>query len=109
MLLSPKSFRFALISVFALNLLDCILSAYFISYLQEAEELNPLMDFLLQGGVSYFVLVKISLVSLGLTLLNIYSKNTFSQLAIVFLLFCYAFIFSIFLYYGLQIFFLASF
>jgi uncharacterized membrane protein len=95
---------FVLGSIFVLNTLDGILTIFWVET-GRAEEANPLMEHVLSASPGLFMILKLSLVALGLTLLWRLRKNRFSFFSSHLILACYSGI-IFYHFYGLQLFFL---
>lgn len=67
-ILTETAFKFFIISIFVLNILDALLTLMWIDAML-AVELNPLMNALIQQSPWAFLVVKISLVTVALALI----------------------------------------
>ena len=87
--------HYLLLSLLLIILLS-ILDAYFTIFHIEkgAREINPLMDFLMGYGNTYFFVIKYTLTALGLILLCIYKSLPISRTVIICLLFFYLTVFA---------------
>lgn len=75
--------NFLFVYIFIANILDAIMTDYSVGS-GLAWELNPLMRHLLETSVFYFYACKITLVTLGLSLLARTGQSRFTHLAICF-------------------------
>ena len=87
--------HYLLLSLLLIILLS-VLDAYFtIVHVEKgAREINPLMDFLMGYGNTYFFIIKYILTALGLILLCMYKSLVLSRTIIICLLFFYLTVFA---------------
>jgi hypothetical protein len=80
--MSITSFRNGIILLMIFNVIDAL---YTLAWIQNglAVEANPIMDSALSIGPGTFILVKVLMVSLGLTLLWRLRETTFARMALI--------------------------
>ena len=79
--MKSKKWKFCFIYIFVLNLLDALATHYSVGQ-GFAEELNPLMNYLLELHPATFYLCKITLVILGLSLLYRLGESRGTKIAL---------------------------
>ncbi len=82
----------ALLLIILLSVLDAYFTIFHVE--RGAREINPLMDFLMGYGNTYFFIIKYTLTALGLILLCIYKSLLLSRTIIVCILFFYLTVFA---------------
>lgn len=82
----------ALLLIILLSVLDAYFTIFHVE--RGAREINPLMDFLMGYGNTYFFVIKYVLTALGLILLCIYKSLPISRTIIICLLFFYLTVFA---------------
>lgn len=82
----------ALLLIILLSVLDAYFTIFHVE--RGAREINPLMNFLMGYGNTYFFIIKYILTALGLILLCIYKSLLLSRTIIVCLLFFYLTVFA---------------